>query len=94
MNRKLSDRLSIQKLKDQNQTEVKNSNLEILKRNKNENKDTYIIELETFTAGIANLTDDNKVNVYIGSVESQNETININEFNSRFIIMDEYNYNE
>ena len=94
MNRKLSDRLSIQKLKDQNQTEVKNSNLEILKRNKNENKDTYIIELETFTAGIANLTEDNKVNVYIGSVESQNETININEFNSRFIIMDEYNYNE
>ena len=94
MNRKLSDRLSIQKLKDQNQTEVKNSNLEILKINKNENKDTYIIELETFTAGIANLTDDNKVNVYIGSVESQNETININEFNSRFIIMDEYNYNE
>ena len=94
MNRKLSDRLSIQKLKDQNQTEVKNSNLEILKRNKDENKDTYIIELETFTAGIANLTDDNKVNVYIGSVESQNETININEFNSRFIIMDEYNYNE
>ncbi|MDD5794993.1 hypothetical protein ACTNDG_05495 [Clostridium sp. HCP1S3_B4] len=92
MNRKLSDRLSIQKLADQNQTEDKNSNLEILKRNRDKNVDTYIIELDTLTAGIANLTQDNKVNVYIGRAESQNQSININEFNSKFIIMDDYSY--
>lgn len=94
MNKKLSERLSIQKLKEQNQTEDKNSNLEILKRNKYENKDTYIIELDSFTAGIANLTNDNNVNVYIGSIDSENVTININEFNSKFIIMDDYNYDK
>lgn len=94
MNRDLSNRLSIKNLANQNQIDEKNSNLDILKKNREENVDTYIIELESFTAGIANLTSNNMINVYIGSKDSKNISININEFNSKYIIMDDYNFTE
>lgn len=89
---RLSDRLSIKNLASQNQVDEKKSNLDILKRNKECNQDTYIIEIDSFTAGIANLTSENLVNVYVGSKDSENITININEFNSKYIIMEDYDF--